>query len=252
MDLRSAAASTVTVLLLAGCASAVKPSAPASSPTTLPRLVTATGTGSAEGTPDLLTIVVGVETVGSGAQAALATNDTEAQAVISRLQADGVQPADLQTSQLSVNPDYSSSQRLTGFTVTDLVTAKIRQLAKAGQIIDDAVAAGGNDAQLESVQYSVADDGTLQSQARADAVTEATAEARAMAAAAGVGLGPVQSVTDENVPEPYEGVPAALATSSGGSPALPPVEAGSETVTVQVTVAFAVEDGGKGAGDGAA
>jgi uncharacterized protein YggE len=212
--------------------------------------VTATGHGQTEGTPDLLTVTLGVQSSGPRLQPTLDTNNQEAQAVIAKLESDGVLAKDLQTSQLSVNPAYSqpgpnAPPKLTGYQVTDIVTANIHQLTRAGAIIDDAVAAGGNDAQLQSVFYSVEDPAPLEASARAAAVKQAQAEAQAMAAAAGVSLGSVRAVNDLAQPQ-YQccsgvgGATSAASSSMGAATTLPPLQAGSAVFTADVSVVYEI------------
>jgi uncharacterized protein YggE len=206
------------------------------------RTITASAEGQASGAPDVLTVSLGVQTTGSHAQQALATNNAEAQQLIAKLQADGVATADIQTSQLQVNPTYTpptaqGPPRVVGYTVVDMVTAKLHQLDKAGALIDDAVAAAGNDAQVSSIAYSIDNDSALLAQARADAVHQAAARAKAMADAAGVRLGEVQTVTD--VAQPVV-TPAAAMGQAGSAAALPPLQAGTEQLTVDVSVVYAI------------
>jgi uncharacterized protein len=220
---------------------AVEAAAPAAA-TTAASTITATGTGSASGTPDLLTVTIGVETNGPAAKGVLATNNAEATALIGKLEADGVAAKDIQTSQLSLNPVYANDQppRLTGYQADDTVTVRFRQLDKAGAVLDDAVAVGGNDSRIQWATYSVEDTGPLLAAARADAVRQAVAEAKAMAAAAGVTLGPIKSVTDASAPQvvPFAGAAAASAPAAMGTSV--PVQPGTEDVTADVSVTYAV------------
>lgn len=216
--------------------------------TVLPnRTITASGDGRAEGSPDLLTVSLGVQTHDPRAQAALATNGAKAQALIARLKADGVVAKDIQTSQLQVNPDYAQPSpsvppRITGYSVTDLVTAKLRKLDGAGVLIDDAVASAGNDARVDSIAYSIDDDSALLAAARADAVRQAQARAKAMADAAGVGLGAVRTITDVTqpavMPAYLMGPQPAASGAAGASAPATPLQPGSERLTVQVVVVF--------------
>jgi len=236
----------VVAALTAAC-SASPPAAPraveaaAPGPSAAPATITATGTGRASGAPDLLTVTIGVETNGPGAKGVLATNNAEAAALIGKLEADGVAAKDIQTSQLSLSPVYANDQppRLTGYQATDTVTVRFRQLDKAGAVLDDAVEAGGNDARIQWASYSVADPGPLLAAARADAVHQAVAEVKAMAAAEGVTLGAMKSVTDASAPQviPF----AAAAGAMAGAAAAPvPVQPGTEDVTADVSVSYAV------------
>ncbi|HVM66366.1 MAG TPA: SIMPL domain-containing protein, partial [Acidimicrobiales bacterium] len=94
--------------------------------------------------------------------------------------------------------------------------------------------------QIESLSYSVADPGPLLAAAHADAVHQAVAEAKAMAAAAGVSLGALRAVSDASSPQvlPYVGAVPAM---SGAAPRTAvPVETGTEQVTADVTVTYAL------------
>jgi uncharacterized protein len=256
----------VAALAAAGCSasSVPRPSAgahaPASSPGATPRAslvaasspgsatapistgptITATGEGTASGAPDLLTVTLGVQTNGPTAHGVLETNNAEAAALIDKLKADGVAADDIQTTQLSLNPVYDESDHLTGYQATDTVTVRAHQRDRAGSVIDDAVTAGGADSQVQSIEFSVADDGPLLAAAHADAVRQAVAEAKAMAAAAGVSLGALESVTDTSAPQVTPFVTAGAAARASGAPPAVPVQPGTEQVTADVTVAYAV------------
>jgi uncharacterized protein len=247
MDVRRIIPVAVAAVAITACgASTARPAATANAPGvpgTPTRTITASAEGQASGTPDLLTVSLGVQTTGAQARQTLSTNDAEAQQLIAKLQADGVAGADIQTSQLQINPTYSPPTagrppRIVGYTVVDMVTAKLRQLGKAGMLIDDAVAAAGNDAQVSSIAYSIDNDSSLLAAARADAVHQAAARAKAMADAAGVRLGEVRTVTDMTQPALVPAGVASGGAASASPDALPPLQAGSEQLTVDVTVVY--------------
>lgn len=188
-------------------------------------------------------MTLGVQTGGDTARVALSKSNDEATALIDRIEADGVAAPDVQTSQLSLDPVYADASsgeppRITGYSVSDMVTVKIRRLDHAGTILDDAVTAGGTDTQIQSMGYSVSDAGPLLAAAHADAVQEAVSEAKAMATAAGVTLGPLRAVTDvgTQVPLPTPVAGAAMPSAAASVP----VQAGTEDVTAQVTVTYGV------------
>lgn len=246
--------------MLAGCsaggstASSIKPGPPVvvqaaaggSAPVAVPlgRTVTASAEGRAEGAPDLLTVSLGVQTRNHTAQGALADNSTKAQALIAKLKGDGVADKDIQTAQLQVSPEYTGggpgvAPTVTGYVVNNVVTAKLRKLDRAGSLIDDAVGAAGNDARVNTIGYSIDDDGALLASARADAVRQAQVRARAMAQAAGVTLGAVRAITDVSPPQIQ---PMYLGAAGGAagvtSNAAPPLQPGTQRLTVSVVVVF--------------
>ena len=210
--------------------------------------ITAHGTGVADEAPDLLTLSLGVTTSSSNAGAALADNNSRAQAVEAQLRRSGVAAADLQTSGLTINPVYSNTRvpYLTGYQVNDTLVAKLRRRAGspswvgAGAAIDAAAAAAGDAIQIQSLSFSLEQDGGLASLARGNAVRQAASQAMAMATAANVRLGRLCSISD--TAQVAQAVYAQdLASSTAGSAGLGavPLQAGTEQESAQVTAVYA-------------
>jgi uncharacterized protein YggE len=195
-----------------------------------------TATGLANGTPDLLNLEMGVSTNASSATASLAKNNTE----MARLQrvflGAGVKPSDLQTSDLSISPNYGPNGNITGYGTTDSLSVTFRQIAKAGQVIDAAANAVGNDIQLSSVSFSISNSSSLLQRARASAMHAARIQASDLASASGQSLGPVVRVTDDESSTP----PSTALPSFAAAKAAVPIQAGSEQVSVQVEVVYAL------------
>jgi uncharacterized protein len=219
----------VGALAVAGCTPA--PADPAAPPAPT---ITTRGAGTATGTPDLLTVTLGVQTRDRSATAALDANSARATAVVDVLRAAGVAPADLQTSRLAVNPTYDQTgSRISGYEVSNMVTAKLRDLAAAGAVLDRVAGAAGDAVRVQQVGFSIDDDSPVRATARADGVRRAIAQATQLAEAAGVRLGPIRTITEQPVaqPVPYPGAPDMRAEA-----AAVPIEAGSQELTVVVEV----------------
>jgi uncharacterized protein YggE len=195
--------------------------------------VSADGRGTVTGQPDNVTIQISVSTTAPHAAAALAQNNAIAGAVQAALRKDGIATADLQTSGLSVQENWTPGGP-NGYAVNDSITATIRNLAKAGTIIDDALAPAGDAGRLDYMNVSIANDDSLMAAAKAQAVSSAEAQAARMAAAAGGHLGALVSLTDTSpqgdsiYPQDIRGV------SSAAAAAPVPIQPGSEQVTVTV------------------
>jgi uncharacterized protein YggE len=144
-----------------------------------------------------------------------------------------VAPADIRTSQLTVHPTTApESGRITGYEVSNQVTATLHDIAAAGALIDQAAAAAGDAIRVQSIQFSVADESAARAEARADAVRRALAQARQLADAAGVGLGPVRSIVElagEQPPVPY------MADAARAQAAVP-IQPGTQELAVTVEV----------------
>lgn len=223
----------VAGLALTGCtAAAASPGGVAAPPT-----VTTRATGTVTGTPDLLTVALGVSTRADTAGEALAANATAANGLLQVLRDGGVADADLRTSGLTVGPTYGDTGQIIGYEVNNEVTATLRDLAAAGGLIDAAGAAVGDAVRVQRLEFSVDDDSAARADARADAVGRARAQAEQLAEAAGVSLGPILSITevavDAQPPVPYA-ADAALELAS--TPVLP----GTQDVGVTVEVVHAI------------
>lgn len=200
--------------------------------------ITTYGVGTVNGQPDTLTITVDVSTTALHAGEALQQNNVLTTAVQTALEHDGVAPTDLQTANLSVQQAYPTSQ---GYQVDDQVSATITDLARAGTIIDDALAAAGDAGRLDSATLSMSDTNPLLGTARQEAVNSARVDAQELAAAAGERLGPLVSLTDEtqqpNTTEPF-GTNAGAASPSAAAPI--PIQPGTQQLSVDVTAVWAV------------
>ena len=204
-----------------------------------PRL-TVQGTGTATGTPDQLTVDLGVAVSGADAHAALAADDATTGAVLAALQTGGVATGDVQTTGLSLQPQYTRSGALTGYSVTDSVVATLRDFATAGSVIDAAAAAGGDAVRIDSLSFSLGDPRRLEDTARRDAVRQAASHAASMAAAAGERLGPVCSITDlpTSIGSPPRAGTFAPAGTAGKSAV--PLQPGTQRASAQVTLVYAL------------
>jgi uncharacterized protein YggE len=196
------------------------------------------GVGKADGTPDTLTVMIGVSTQASSAKAALDANNAKASALIDLLRRNGVAAKDLQTSQLSINPTSNDkSGTITGYQVDDVVQARLHSITGAGTLLDAAAGVAGNAVRVQQIAFSVGDDSALRAQARAQAVDKAKAQAAQLAKAAGVSLGRIRSITeqvDAGDPIGYDmRAPAAGAPSSSV-----PLQAGQQELTVSVDIVY--------------
>jgi uncharacterized protein len=231
---RTLAIGTVIVaLLLGGCAAQGASAATDDAK----RTITGTATGKIEGVPDTLTITLGVESRSESAQAALAQNSERSTKVIAALKASGVAPEDVQTAQLSLNPTFDKQFRINGYSVSNLVTAKVHDVPNAGKVVDAAAAQAGDDIRVQGFALSIEDDSKLVAAARADAVTRARTQARQLARAADVRLGPVEKITERRPSTPEKFLQS---FSTDEARASIPIEPGTQELTVDVTVVFGI------------
>ena len=162
------------------------------------RTISVTGTGTVEAAPDMATLMIGVTTQGKTAAEALTANTAATDAVIARLTASGIEARDMQTSNLSINPNWtgydSSTPTISGYVASNMLTVRVRKLDTTGAVLDAAVADGANT--LNGMTFGLADPEPSYNEARKEAVADARAKAELLAMAAGVKLGPVLSISD--------------------------------------------------------
>jgi hypothetical protein len=208
--------------------------------------VNATGTGEAVGKPDVMVLTVGVSaqraSVGEAREAAAAAQ----KGVIDALKKNGVAEKDIQTVQFNVSPQYDfnslrGGQKIIGYIVSNVVRAKVRDLDKAGAAIDAATDAGGNDAVVQGVSFGIDDPTELQKQAREQAVKKAKEQAEQLADNAGAKLGKLLSISESGGYSPVQRDLAVPSAAGADTFTETPVQGGELTVTVTVSVLYAVD-----------
>jgi uncharacterized protein len=205
-----------------------------------PRTIEVTGQASIDATPDFARITLGVTTTGKDAREALAANAKAVNALVDLIRKEGVAPADIQTSSLSVspmmdNPQSGSHQQqaIIGYTVSNNVTVIARDISRLGTLIDKAVDAGAN--AIYGISYGENDPGALLDAVRPHAVEDARRKADIFARAGGAKLGRMLSLVEEGGGSP---VPVAKGYARMASAAPTPVESGQDRLTVTVTARF--------------
>jgi len=197
--------------------------------------ISTVGTGKMSTTPDEATVTLGVSTKRATATDALNANNAEAHTLIQKLRSGGVAEKDIQTTELSIYPNYTNAGHIDGYQVSNTVTATMHDLKKAGAIIDSAASAVGDDVRVQGISFGLSDDTNARAQARVDAVKQAKAQAEQIARAAGVSLGTVRTIAEESSESPtpmYQGTAAMNAMAST------PIAAGQVSLTVSVSVTY--------------
>lgn len=208
-----------------------------------PRQIIVTGEGEVAATPDMATITLGVTNEAREAKEAMAATSAAVAQVLERLGAAGVAQKDVQTQRLSLNPVWSGrgtsgtyESKITGFSASNTVMVRVRDLEGLGTTLDAVISAGANE--FNGLQFDVQEPRPLQDAARRAAVKDALAKAQLLADAAGVTLGPITSITEQGGggPRPMMMQRAAMAEASV------PVAAGELSLSASVSVVFAIAD----------
>ena len=161
--------------------------------------LTVTGSATVQALPDQAILSLGVTTTGASAAAAMAANNDAISAVIARLIAAKVADRDMQTTGLSLYPNWGmnsagTAQEVQGYTASTMLTVRIAALETAGTVLDAAITDGANT--LNGLTFGLTDPRPLEDEARKAAVADARARAKILAEAAGEDLGPILSITE--------------------------------------------------------
>jgi uncharacterized protein len=204
-------------------------------------MISVPGHGRAAAPPDLMRARVTASAQRPTVAEALAASEAAANRIRTTLRAAGVDPGDLATAGLSVNPEQvwheATGPRITGYRADHEIDVSLRDLAAAGQALGQALAAGGDDARLGWVSFAVRDEGPLRTAARDLAWADALRRATQLAGLAGRRLGEVAGIAEE-VSQHGPVIPGARQSAHAVLDAAVSVEPAAVEVVVCLTVSW--------------
>jgi uncharacterized protein YggE len=189
--------------------------------------------------PDMATISMGVTSEAAQAAQAMAANAREMSRVIAALKRGGIAERDIQTSQLTLEPQYVYEQnqppKLTGYRAANQVTVTVRDLARLGAMLDAAVSAGAN--QAGQISFGLSDPTAAENAARERAVKALSAKAELYARATGHRVLRLVSLSEGASYAPPRPIPM-VAMSARFEKADTPVQAGETLVRIDVNAVY--------------
>ena len=156
------------------------------------------GTGKVSVTPDVAILSVGVEVQDVTVAAAQEKASQAMDSVIEALKDQGVKEEDIQTQQFNIRkisdweivyPEGGEKEEIVGYRITNIVTAKVKDIETVGTVIDAVAVAGGDYIRIDSIGFTVDDPQPYYEEARAQAVEYAKAKAEQLAELSDVTLG---------------------------------------------------------------
>ncbi len=219
-------------------ASPPAPMAPMPQNVVMPTTVTLTASGNVSAAPDMATISFGVVTQAKTASDAMKANNVRMNLVLAALKATGIDPKDIQTSSLNLNPQYTYPDnlppKLNGYQAQDQVSVRVNDLTKTGPVIDAVIAAGVN--QLDSIDFGLKNDQAATDQARQQAVTTLMQRAQLYATAFGLKVKRVVTISEGGpaLSPPRPMMYAKMAAAGVSTP----VATGEMQLSVDVTATF--------------
>lgn len=207
------------------------------------------GNGRVSGTPDVAVISMGVESVEDTAAAARANAAAAMAGVMAALAEAEVAEEDIQTHYFNISPRYRNVQVgedweyvLTGYAVSNQVMVKLRDLDRAGAVIDAVTGAGGDLIRVNGINFGIEDAQELQDAARAAAIADMERKAEMMAEASGVGLGRLVYLDETEFYPQVAALERTVALEDAGGYALTAISAGELEVSASVQGVYLILD----------
>lgn len=222
-------------------------SAPAiAAETTSPGTISIQGKGHVSAEPDTAFVNSGVTTQAKTAREALSANTARMTSLIGILENAGIEPRDIQTANFSIQPQYvyadssgnNHPPRIVGYSVSNSVAVRVREIENLGTILDQIVSVGANT--INNISFSVQDTDALYDEVRKRAMADAIKKANLYANAAGVGLGRITNISENGGFQPQP-VGARVAMMEMAASAPVPVQAGELSYNITVSVQWELE-----------
>lgn len=220
--------------------------------------ITVEGTGDVSLVPDIAEIVFTVTESATTVKAAQDASTKKTDAAIEALKGLGVAEKDVKTTNYSVSPKYeyaapcgvgmacatvvSGTPKIVGYDVSQTITVKVRDTAKAG---DTLAALGGLGVQnIQGPNFMVDDEDAAKAEARGKAIEEARAKAKVLAKQLGVSLGKVVSYSEgsSGYPQPmmYTASMKAGGVMDARVESVPSLPTGENKTSITVSVTYEI------------
>lgn len=164
------------------------------------RRLTLSGVGEVFVAPDMATVSLGVSSTDETASKAMRINSAAMAGIFAHLKQAGVEPRDIQTAQLSLNPRWeqkgynNNPPRIIGYAALNTLTVRVRDLGSVGTVLDVLTQAGAN--RINHISFGIQNPRPHKDEARRLAVADARNKAELYAQAAGVELGEIIQITE--------------------------------------------------------
>jgi len=205
------------------------------------------GLGKTTAAPDVVVLTLGVESQQKTVAQAQKDAIDAMSSVMQVLKDNGIAEKDIQTSQYNIQQvtrwdDNQDTYVVVGYRVTNTVTCKIKDINKAGSVIDKAVVAGGDLIRVNGINFTVDDPTPYYKIAREKAVQYAMEKARQISQASGTRLGKVLYISEDTsyMPPMVGNYAMKYAAMDSAAAAPTPISAGELEFQVTITMVYEI------------
>jgi uncharacterized protein YggE len=207
------------------------------------------GEGKVTAVPDIAMLTLGVEAQKEDVATAQAEASAAMDSVFQALEDQGIAEEDIQTVYFNITEvthwdSYKETSEVIGYRVTNTVSVKVREVEKAGEVIDAVVTAGGDMIRINSITFTVDDPKPYYEDARELAIDYAKAKAEQLASETGITLGNITYISESS----YTYSPIYRNYAMEDAIAIPapsvetPISVGQLDITATVQIAYAIGD----------
>ena len=217
-------------------------------------VITVRGVGEALAVPNIATFSFTVREEAKDVASAQQKSSDKANKAVAFLKEKGIEDKDIQTEGYNTNPKYDYSSGvvctssfcppskpvLTGYEVSETVSVKVREIAKAGDLL--AGIANLSIGEVSGISLTIDSPEALKAQAKADAIAKARVDAEATAKNLGLHLGKVVDFSEENSSQDYPmalGAPVMMKASVDS--VAPNIQPGEQKITSTVSITYEVK-----------
>lgn len=207
-----------------------------------PPMISVSGEGTVSVPPDFAVVDGGVTTDAKTAREAAEANNAAMAKVLTALKSAGIAEKDMQTSRLSLFPQYAQQTRpnpgpnvVSGYRASNRVTIRVRDVTKVAGAIDTLVSSGANE--VGGINFMVTKASQLLDDARTQAIADARRKAEIYAKAAGVTLGAPINISEDSGSAPAPMMLRKMAADVASAP----VAQGEEVLRVNVSVSWEIK-----------
>lgn len=208
------------------------------------RTLAAAAEGKTTISPDIAEVSFSVVSQGENPEKLASANNDKMAAVVNNIKSNGVDAKDIKTTNYDLQPNYSYDKNtgrsyIYGYTLTQTVYVKIRDLKKVATVVGGVTPLGVN--QVGGISFQVEDSEKFLGEARKEAFQKAKTKAEEIAKASGVELGRIVNVSEyQNSPAPYY-KNAAVGMGGAESASVPTIEPGTQELKLNVSVTYELE-----------
>ena len=218
------------------------------------KTITVSGKGEELVTPDIATISLGMEKEGTTVSDAQSKVTLKMNAVMDVLTTAGIDKKDIKTTGYNIYPRYdyikatspdssvyypNGKQILAGYVVSQTIEVKIRDIAKAGDILAKVGDIGLTN--VSGLSFSVDKEDDFKLKARGTAIDDAKAQAKILSGQLGVRLGRLVSFSENGNYPTYARADMMKSYAPMVAGAAPEISTGENKITSNVTLVYEIK-----------